>query len=109
CHGCEAACGAVAAVLAPTVVPLALLLFASWLLSAGRDPFGLDEQNPLVQWLVSGGSVNTLAAALFGPLLLLQLLNPIFALLCVLFANTAVPGLPRFWTSSQYLLASLSL
>jgi hypothetical protein len=102
----KAASGTVAAVLAPTFVPLALLLFASWLISSANDPLELD---PLVQWLVTGGSVNALAAALFGPVLLLQLFNPVFALLCILFANTALPGLPRIWTSSQYLLLSLGL
>src|SRR5206468_836701 len=61
------------------------------------------------QWMITGRSIDSLAAALFGLALMLQLLNPIFALLCILFANTTVPWLPRFWTSSHYFLLSLGL
>ncbi len=102
----KAVSGTVAAVLAPTFVPLGLLLFASWLLSSSNDSIEFD---PLLHWIMSGPSVNSLATFLFGPPLLLQLLNPIFALLCVLFANTGMPGLARFLTPSQCLLVSLGL
>jgi hypothetical protein len=105
-HERKAASATVAAVFAPTFIPLALLLAATWTLSSGKQFLDFEV---FFFWIFGGRSPDSFTWAVLSAILSLELFNPIYALVCVLLGNRPLPfpGMPTFPTGSLWLSLGL--
>lgn len=89
----------------PVVLPLVLVFVASLVFAGVRDLLDLER---LLRFAIERRELNPLAEAVLRAGLWLEVANPIYALVSVLWGHTAtLPGVPR-WTSDTHLLVSLA-